>query len=529
MSKTNSGLIEYCKKQLNRPYWWGTFGQISSASLFTAKKRQYPSYYTASDFKSQFGKRVHDCIGLIKGYLWSDTPESVPKYNASQDKSASGMYKASTVKGKIGTFDYVPGRLVYKGKTIDGINHVGVYIGSGWVIEAKGHAYGVVKTAFKPAEWTYWSQCPYITADTKASENTSGTEAEKTETAKPETEKILAVTWNGIDISDVQLKGGMDLEEFIDAHPEVDFYIIKCSRAASSVNTSYKKWAKILHDRKIPFGIYHFLNNDLRKVGAEKEAAYFLEQVEPYIGEAVLACDYEDKYGSQAGTAYLKTWLDYVYKKTGVRPLVYVQQSWCRQMTEIQKAGYPLWVAKYGKNYEITKFNTAATIPSAEIAPYDRAVILQYGSHMRMAKYSGYIDVNIFYGNAEDWKALAKGTFSASGSSAGSSTGTAQADTYKAKPAETAKLSATSSRTFAISGSGTPSKTCAKTGTVTASSLNVRTWAGVQNKKCSFSPLKKGTKVEICDAIRAASGETWYYIRHNGKYGFVSAQYVKEA
>lgn len=87
---------------------------------------------------------------------------------------------------------------------------------------------------------------------------------------------------------------------------------------------------------------------------------------------------------------------------------------------------------------------------------------------------------------------------------------------------------ATSSTVFAVSGKGSPNKTCKFTGEVTASALNVRTWAGVQNPKCSFTPLYRGTKVEVCDWINAKTGEKWYYIRKNGKYGFVSAQYVKE-
>ncbi|MBQ7916336.1 MAG: hypothetical protein IJ315_06070, partial [Firmicutes bacterium] len=71
MSKTNSGLVAYAKAQLGRPYWYGTFGQYASAELYEAKKVQYPEQYIADDFSSQYGQKVHDCIGLIKGYLWS--------------------------------------------------------------------------------------------------------------------------------------------------------------------------------------------------------------------------------------------------------------------------------------------------------------------------------------------------------------------------------------------------------------------------------------------------------------------------
>ena len=93
---------------------------------------------------------------------------------------------------------------------------------------------------------------------------------------------------------------------------------------------------------------------------------------------------------------------------------------------------------------------------------------------------------------------------------------------------EVKKIVADSKNTFKISGSGTPNKSKVQfTGTVTASSLNVRTWAGTENKTCSFSPLKKGTKVKVYDAILAPNNSTWYYISYGGKYGFVSSNYIE--
>lgn len=74
--------------------------------------------------------------------------------------------------------------------------------------------------------------------------------------------------------------------------------------------------------------------------------------------------------------------------------------------------------------------------------------------------------------------------------------------------------------------SGKPSKVTKFTGAVTASALNVRMWAGTEYGKCSFSPLPRGTRVEVCDAVKAKDGSDWFYIRYNGKYGFVSAQYI---
>ena len=81
MSKTNKGLVAYAKAQVGKPYWFGCFGQKSSLGLLASKRKQYPSYYTANDFNKQIGVKVHDCVGLIKGYLWCD--------NATDDMSCS--------------------------------------------------------------------------------------------------------------------------------------------------------------------------------------------------------------------------------------------------------------------------------------------------------------------------------------------------------------------------------------------------------------------------------------------------------
>ena len=156
MSKTNVGLVEYAKAQLGKPYWYGTFGQTATELLYKSKAKQYPSYYIAQDFPSQYGQRVHDCVGLIKGYMWSDTPTSTPKYHASQDASANDMLALCREKGNISTMPELPGVLVFMN------HHVGVYIGNGCVIEAKGHAYGVVKTVLSKGKWTHWGKCPWI-------------------------------------------------------------------------------------------------------------------------------------------------------------------------------------------------------------------------------------------------------------------------------------------------------------------------------------------------------------------------------
>lgn len=158
MSKTAAGLVAYCQAQLGRPYWFGTFGNIAGEALYKAKKAQYPAYYTASDFPAQYGRRVHDCVGLIKGYRWSDGPEAVPAYNARQDVSVSGLYAQCGKRGAVKSLPDVPGVCVF----MTNMSHVGVYVGDGYVIEARGHAYGVVKTKLSERGWGLWGMPDWL-------------------------------------------------------------------------------------------------------------------------------------------------------------------------------------------------------------------------------------------------------------------------------------------------------------------------------------------------------------------------------
>ena len=155
MEKTAKGLVAYAKAQLGRPYWYGTFGQAASKPLYNYLKQQYPNYYKW-EYDGTIAK-VHDCGGLVKGYLWCDSPEDLtPVVNTAQELTANLMYAACTEAGYVEDIPEIPGVLVFYN------GHVGVYIGGGEVIEARGHKYGVVKTKLKDRPWKYWGKHPDI-------------------------------------------------------------------------------------------------------------------------------------------------------------------------------------------------------------------------------------------------------------------------------------------------------------------------------------------------------------------------------
>ncbi|MCL2299625.1 MAG: C40 family peptidase [Firmicutes bacterium] len=168
MAYTAAGLAAHARAQLGQIYWYGTFGQAPTSELLEEKRKQYPAYYTqarVANCKTQIGKpgaRVFDCAGLVKSYWMMETPTSKPKYLARYDKSASGLKAACGEKGKIAALPEEPGLLVF----IDG-THVGVYIGNGRVIEARGFSHGVVETRLKERAWDSWGRLSWLEKESK--------------------------------------------------------------------------------------------------------------------------------------------------------------------------------------------------------------------------------------------------------------------------------------------------------------------------------------------------------------------------
>lgn len=171
-----SQLVEFCLSMVGMPYWFGTCVYKCTTDVLKSKTNQYPSYYTDArmpKYKDAITKKkvCADCIGLIKGFFWTNGGEGVLDYingtgdftckyksNGCPDQSASGMLSWSKSKGckngKIASLPDVPGVLVYTP------NHVGVYVGDGYAVEARGFDYGIVKTKIKDRTWTDWAYLP---------------------------------------------------------------------------------------------------------------------------------------------------------------------------------------------------------------------------------------------------------------------------------------------------------------------------------------------------------------------------------
>ncbi|MEA5059566.1 MAG: peptidoglycan-binding protein [Candidatus Pelethousia sp.] len=91
--------------------------------------------------------RAFDCSGLIVRFLQDNDL-------VKNDMSSRGLYSASS---KLDREDLVPGDLVFRYNSVR-IYHVGVYVGSGMVAEAKGRDDGVVVRDINASGKTYWNR-----------------------------------------------------------------------------------------------------------------------------------------------------------------------------------------------------------------------------------------------------------------------------------------------------------------------------------------------------------------------------------
>ena len=201
------------------------------------------------------------------------------------------------------------------------------------------------------------------------------------------------MSMNGIDISNWQK--GIDLTKV-----PCDFVIIKATQGTEYVNPDYDRAYQQAKNAGKCLGVYHYASGG----DAEKEAQFFIENVSGHIGEAILVLDWEKEQNKNFGVCdfdWVKKWLNYVFKKTGVKPLIYTSKSFMNRFDGIGDFG--MWIAQYASNdvtgYQETPWNEGA---------YNCA-IRQYSSHGRLSGYAGNLDLDKFYGDKEAWSRYAAG------------------------------------------------------------------------------------------------------------------------
>lgn len=205
----------------------------------------------------------------------------------------------------------------------------------------------------------------------------------------------------GIDISHWQK--GLNIKEI-----DIDFVIIKATQGIKFVDSEYPYFIKQAEEKGIKIGLYHYFSGT--STGKE-QAHFFLKTVGNNVGKHLLALDWETKQNPQFinGQNAPYDFLHTIYIETGVKPLIYMSKSVCRDYdwNKVVDESYGLWVAQYA-NYNIMKPKTTPWTDNKGTGDFKNKAIFQYSSRGRIEGYEGNLDLNVAYMSPTSWDKYAK-------------------------------------------------------------------------------------------------------------------------
>lgn len=187
---------------------------------------------------------------------------------------------------------------------------------------------------------------------------------------------------------------------------EGDFLIIKATQGmdyVSSVCDSQYQAAKAAGKL---LGVYHYAGGEGTP---QQEADFFLSQISGYIGEAIPILDWES--GDNAAynnAAWALTWLDYVYEKTGVKPMIYMNISSANGAvwSAVVNSDYALWLAYYSYG----RVGWVHDAPIYSVPYWPSIAMVQYTDDGLVGGYGATLDLNCFFGDRAAWIAYAGGS-----------------------------------------------------------------------------------------------------------------------
>lgn len=161
-----------------------------------------------------------------------------------------------------------------------------------------------------------------------------------------------------------------------------DFVIVKATEGRTYTDPLfYKHITNAIKQNKL-IGAYHYARPENNT--AEEEAENFVSAIKQYIGNCLLALDWE-------GTAlnypvqWALDWLLEVERLTGVVPLIYCSESYVKNLKIIAENGNGLWCAKWSEPKPKCQPFSVLALWQHTNTPYDKDIfmeILQHGNYI---------------------------------------------------------------------------------------------------------------------------------------------------
>lgn len=141
----------WCRAKIACGYVWGATGQVLTEASLRILAERYPSTVNPSIVRRWLGKQVYDCATFAR-FAMQEIGIRLPSGASSQWKRTKWA-----AQGEIERIPKDRVVLVYRtSPTANPMQHVGVYLGDGQVVDARSSRIGVIESALSSYPWTHW-------------------------------------------------------------------------------------------------------------------------------------------------------------------------------------------------------------------------------------------------------------------------------------------------------------------------------------------------------------------------------------
>lgn len=176
-----------------------------------------------------------------------------------------------------------------------------------------------------------------------------------------------------------------------------DAVIVKATEGTNFVDPHCDSIVQQCKSAGLPWGFYHFAGDNWL---ATEEARYFVDNCRNYFGQGIPILDWE---GTQS-VDWVNEFVEHVHVETGVWPWIYANP--CRFEQDVNQ-NCARWVASY-PNVASPTWSQARgwDCPAAN----GNVVAWQFCSDGAVNGIAGNVDLDLFYGDKEQWQAYARGS-----------------------------------------------------------------------------------------------------------------------
>lgn len=188
------------------------------------------------------------------------------------------------------------------------------------------------------------------------------------------------------------------------------FVFVKATQGTWYQSPTFVSQYKAAVDSGKLVGIYHYSE------GSDyiKEVDFYLSVVGDRLGNAVLALDEEGTsnpiFGTSKMVSYVTNWMREVYKRTGIKPILYMSKNVFRSYnwSALKNEGYKIWVAQYASN-DTTGYQSEPWTDDKGWGAFDTSdvAIYQYSSKGRIGGYGANLDLDKAFVDKAEWMSMA--------------------------------------------------------------------------------------------------------------------------